>query len=104
MTTAFQADAFQNDAFQIDGDEPAAVAANLSTGSGRKAKSIPYGWWDTPEEAKADLAEAQKVIAEAKAEVQNLGEVRFDTVEELRAALWFAEVDTKLDTLEAASK
>lgn len=99
LPTAFQADAFQPGAVAASGG---AVAENLQTGSGRKKERLPYGWWDTVEQAEDQLQEAVQAVAEAQKEIAVEGEVSPETVERLNAALWFADVDAKITALEAA--
>ena len=106
MTTAFQADAFQTVilAFQIDVAASGGQVPDGSTILGRKRKTLPYGWWNTKEEAKADIAEAEDALTDAKVEVQTLGQVAPETAAYLRAALWFADASGALAKIEAASQ
>ena len=106
MTTAFQADAFQTVilAFQIDVVASGGQVPDGRTTLGRKRKTLPYGWWNTKEEAKADIAEAEDALTDAKVEVQTLGQVAPETAAYLRAALWFADASGALAKIEAATQ
>lgn len=74
----------------------------LPTGSNNRRRTLPYGWWETEQEAKDDLREAERIVSQAKAEVKGLGEVRESTADQLRNALWFADIDSKIDALARA--
>lgn len=106
MTTAFQADAFQSDAlaFQIDGAAPPVITGTQVPDGRhrRKRKTLPYGWWAEVEKPAQEIAQAEAAIAEARAEVKASGEVQPGTLRQLDTALWFADVETALTSLEAA--
>ena len=76
-----------------------AVAAHLPTGSGRK-KSLPYGWWNESAAPEQELKTAERAIKAAQAEVKTDKAIQSATVDRLRSALWFAQVDAQILRLE----
>lgn len=75
---------------------------SVPDGRGLRRKTLPYGWWAEVEKPAEEIAQAEAAIAEARAEVKASGEVQPSTLKQLDTALWFADVETALTSLEAA--